>query len=207
MLPTCLITFLPVLNSIFTEYKVKLKPYYRMFHCKYSRWRNVAPADLNCYSFSPFTFFHRYPLQPTAILDFRVFAVFIYIHAIKVVGFCTKSCARERVINVKLSRCMPNKHWGDVECSCKGGWWAAPRPSHFRPGKKTVYLLYRRLGGPHGTRLSCRPIPVFWLPHWPLGYIFPWLMPGITHIHLFLVTKQPDYTVMDLTLLQTCSFP
>ena len=30
------------------------------------------------------------------------------------------------------------------------GWWLAPRPGRFTPGKETRYPLYRRLGGPHG---------------------------------------------------------
>ena len=32
-------------------------------------------------------------------------------------------------------------------------------------------------------------------------------MPDITYVQLFLVNEQTNYTSMDLTVLQTCSFP
>jgi hypothetical protein len=38
------------------------------------------------------------------------------------------------------------------------GWWSAPHPGRFTPGKETRYPLYRRLGGPQSRFERVRKI-------------------------------------------------
>jgi hypothetical protein len=44
------------------------------------------------------------------------------------------------------------------DLDARRGVWSASRPCHFNPGKKTRYLLYRRLGGPQGRSGRVRKI-------------------------------------------------
>ena len=40
----------------------------------------------------------------------------------------------------------------------EGGWWSTPRPGRFTPEKKTLYPLYKRLGGCRGRSGRVRKI-------------------------------------------------
>jgi hypothetical protein len=131
--------------------------------------------------------------------------LFVYMQW-KMGSFCTKrSFVREWVINVNLSRYVPSRHWGDVECISKRGGWSVPCPGHFRSGKETP--IVQEAGWASQDPVMMLSKTSFLASTLPLGYIFLWLMPDITYIHLFLVTEQTDCTSIDLTVLQTSSFP
>ena len=44
------------------------------------------------------------------------------------------------------------------------GGWSTPRPGRFATGKETLYLLYRRLGGPQGRSERVRKISTVFDP-------------------------------------------